>query len=636
MDPLWDRIQEIYYSALPMPSSVRGTFVAEACADDPFLMREVSTLLDADDSAGDFLATPIFETGLKIISSNSSNDLDSSAPEDLIGKTVEGRYLIEKKLGAGGMGSVYLARDLRLHHRRIVIKILSQASLKDPYVVKKFRQEVEALARIDHPGVVNVLGSSELADGKPYIAMQYVSGVTLRSEIPSEGMNLERAAAILKQVGAALNDVHEEGIFHRDLKPDNIMLQRLRDGTELVKIVDFGIAKVKDSLIAPSTVDQIAVGTVLYMSPEQLRGDKITATSDIYSIGIIAYEMVTGRRPFNPVSGAQLIEMHRIGVRAKPIDLRPDLSTQAQAVILRALSFERNDRYQNASEFGDSLARALTSDGGTATLKKPDERKHPQSESEPKDLGPVHATIEPEVEALLSRAISRSGANAGYFSWPPWLGSTKFMIVGGLIILVSLAALFGIYTYRHRNQTTSLEASPQRSFTYWLTVQKMRDGKRYQDPFQSSGQEIFENGYKFRMNVASPESGYLYIFNEGPPEGDGSVLTIIYPTRSKSGVLAANQPVQTNWNTFRGRSGTENMWIIWSTGPINQLESAKAEALEHSDGELTNANSISAVREFLAKYSATEPKTTKDGATQTTNVRGTGDVVVKLARLEHR
>src|SRR6185312_16275122 len=100
MDPLWDRIQEIYYSALPMPSSVRGTFVAEACADDPFL-REVSTLLDADDSAGDFLATPIFETGLKIISSNSSKDLDSSAPEDLIGKTVEGRYLIEKKLGAG-------------------------------------------------------------------------------------------------------------------------------------------------------------------------------------------------------------------------------------------------------------------------------------------------------------------------------------------------------------------------------------------------------------------------------------------------------------------------------------------------------------------------------------------------------
>lgn len=634
--PLWDRVQEIYYSALPIVQSERRTFVANACDFDQVLMREVTTLLDADDSSGDFLESPVFEIGLKIISSdrrNSKND-DIPALNDLIGVTVDGRYLLEKELGHGGMGAVYLARDLSLHRKPVVIKILSQKSLQDPYLAKKFRQEVEALARIDHPGVVSVLGAGELPDGKPYIGMQYVSGVTLRSQIPAEGMKLERAASILKQIGAALEDVHEKGIFHRDLKPENIMLQTLRDGTELVKLVDFGIAKVKDSVIAPSTVEDIAAGTLLYMSPEQLRGDKITATSDIYSMAIIAYELVTGRRPFNPTSSPKLLEMHRAGVRAKPMDLCSSLSTEAQAVILRSLSFEPNDRYQSASEFGDSLARTLN-EGDEANFRKPNSSE--LSQDEPRKIGDplgLKATIEPSLPP-----VSRSGASVDSVTHNHrrWLDSTWLRIVGGsLIVLLFLAALLGMYMFRGRNAASVVEPSSQRSFTYWLTVQKMRDGKRYQDPFQSSGQEIFENGYKFRLNVASPESGYLYIFNEGPPDSDGTVFTIIYPTRSKSGVLAANQPVQTNWNTFRGQAGTENMWIVWSVSPIGQLESAKAEALEDPNGALTDAKSISAVREFFAKHYGAEPKTTKDPTTQTTNVGGTGDVLIKLAKLEHR
>ena len=155
------------------------------------------------------------------------------------------------------------------------------------------------------------------------------------------GWTLERSALILRQIGAALYDVHKKGIFHRDLKPDNIMLQVLGNGTELVKIVDFGIAKVKDSVVAPSTVNNVSVGTLLYMSPEQLRGgQRITAASDIYSMAVIAYEMVTARRPFNPASGPQLLEMHCEGVRVRPVDLRTNLSLEAQAIILRALSFE--------------------------------------------------------------------------------------------------------------------------------------------------------------------------------------------------------------------------------------------------------------------------------------------------------
>src|SRR6185369_6818080 len=305
-----------------------------------------------------------------------SNGQSSSASESLDGTTIDGRYLVEKELGHGGMGKVYLARDATLHHRRVVIKVLLQASLEDPYVVKKFQQEVEALSRIDHPNIVSVLGAGKLPSREPYIVMQYVDGVTLRSQILPEGMDLERVALILKQLGAALDDVHEQGIFHRDLKPENILLQVFKGGNELVKVVDFGIAKVKDSVVAPSSVNNTPVGTVLYMSPEQLRGgERITAASDIYSMAIISYEMITGRRPFNPSSAPQLLEMHRDGVRVRPVDLRANLSTEAQAIILRGLSFERADRYQSASEFGDGLARALIPTNPINEQARPEKKK---------------------------------------------------------------------------------------------------------------------------------------------------------------------------------------------------------------------------------------------------------------------
>ncbi|MEN3326591.1 MAG: eukaryotic-like serine/threonine-protein kinase [Acidobacteriota bacterium] len=608
--PLWDRVQEIYHSTLPMAQSERSSFLASTCGHDPVLVREVSSLLDADDSSDGFLESPVFELGLRIIASNNSNGKkrDNGFQENLAGTTIDERYLVESELGHGGMGKVYLARDLSLHNRRVVIKVLLQASLQDAYVVRKFRQEVEALARIDHPGVVSVLGAGKLPDGKLYIAMQYVSGVTLRSEIPGEGMNLERAALILQQVGAALEDIHEKGIFHRDLKPENIMLQAFKRGTDIVKVVDFGIAKVKDSVIAPSTVNDVPVGTVLYMSPEQLRGgEKITSASDIYSLAVIAYEMVTGRRPFNPTSAPQLLEMHRAGVRIKPIDLRTNVSTEAQAIILHALSFEPAARYQNATEFGDSLARALINEGETAPQKSLDQPR--------KKLRPV-----PVSEDRRSLPLSTK-----------W----RTVVASSLVILVSLAVGWLIV----RNIQDPPLTPRQRVFTYWLTVQKMRDDKPYQDPFQASGQEIFETGYKFRLNVNSAEPGYLYLFNYGPPDTDGTSFTIIYPTPETNGGSAAlnpDQPVRTNSNTFKGQPGTENFWIVWSAAPVPELETAKAEAFTQPHGALTG-KTLLAVKEFLyLAGTQSKSRTTRDKNSTLSTVRGTGDVIAKLVELQHR
>ena len=561
--PNWDRIQEIYHSALEMPRSERSAFLATACDHDPVLMREANALLDADDSSSGFLESPVIKLG--------------STPDNLVGTTIGERYLVEKELGGGGMSQVYLGLDLRLKRQPVVIKILSQALVQDSYARQKFEQEVEALLRIDHPGVVRVLDTGELADGKPYIVMQYVDGESLRSQIPTEGIDLKRAASILKQIGAALEHVHEKDIFHRDLKPENIMVKR---GTDSAVLIDFGIAKVKDSVIAPSTVNGPSVGTRLYMSPEQLRGEEVTAASDTYSMGIIAYEMVAGRRPYYPTTASQLLEMQRAGVRVKPIHLRENLPTNAQAIVLRALSFEPATRYKSASEFGDKLARAL---------------------------------------------LDRKPAN---------VSRKRLPVIGGCLIILALLS-FGIYKYL--NGTT--EPGFQHSFTYWLTVQKMRNGTDYRDPFKSNGEETFENGDKFRLAVFSPDPGYLYVMNEGPPLPNDTSFTMIYPspaTNNGSASLGANQSVQSDWIIFRGPPGIENFWIVWSVSPVSQLESAKTDAFEHPSGGLSPENLV-AVKEFLRmKQSEVVVRVTRYRASQTAVVRGKGDMLITLAQFKHR
>src|SRR2546423_2986618 len=145
------------------------------------------------------------------------NETTLPQQSNLINQTLDGRYSIEKQIGQGGVGAVYLAQDRKLHDKPVVIKVLLEKSLQNSWVVQKFQQEKEALARVDHPGVVGVLDTGELPDGKPYLVMQFIDGVTLRSEIKSEGTHLDRAAAQIKQIARALSAAHDKGIFHRDL-----------------------------------------------------------------------------------------------------------------------------------------------------------------------------------------------------------------------------------------------------------------------------------------------------------------------------------------------------------------------------------------------------------------------------------
>lgn len=279
--------------------------------------------------------------------------------ETYLGKILKQRYEIERELGRGGIAVVYLARDLSLMSKPVVIKLLLEKSSQNQWLKQKFRQEVEALARVDHPSIVSVLDVGETEEGKTFYAMQFIEGVNLRTKMRSEGMDSKQVAHIMKQVSQGLAAVHEKGVFHRDLKPENIMLQNLSGGLEQIKIIDFGIARVENSQTPDSSSFNVVAGTTSYICPEQLMSKPYTATGDIFSAGVIAYEMLTGKLPFKPNSIFHLLYLQGEGVKVKPTKLRPELSSRVDDVILKALAFNPEHRYQNAMEFGEDLTDAL-------------------------------------------------------------------------------------------------------------------------------------------------------------------------------------------------------------------------------------------------------------------------------------
>lgn len=310
-----------------------------------------------------------------IIGGNETRRPESASPldaDELIGTTLDARYLIERKLGRGGFGAVYVALDTKVA-RKVVVKIMRLEEASNDWSRRRFKQEVEALSRLDHPGIVGLFDCGETAAGTPYIVMQYLDGSNLRSLLRPEGMSFVSVARIIRQIGDALTAAHDAGILHRDLKPENIMVKITND-EEHVKVIDFGVAKVKDSVAGVSTGQGVAIGTIAYMSPEQLSDQPLSPQSDIYALGVIAYELLTGKRPHNPDSPFNLANLQREGVPVKPIDLRPALPQAANNVVLQALSFDPADRYKKACEFGDVLAAALLNQDSRdeATLRKDD------------------------------------------------------------------------------------------------------------------------------------------------------------------------------------------------------------------------------------------------------------------------
>ena len=562
-------------------------------------------------------------------------------PSNLIGQILGERYLIERALGQGGVGAVYLARDQKLHSKPVVIKVLLEKSLQNAWVVQKFDQEKEALARVDHPGVVGILDTGELPDGKPYIVMQYIDGITLRSEIKPEGISFDRAAEFIRQIGRALTAAHDKGILHRDLKPENIMLQSYATGEEQVKIIDFGIAKLKDSVAGPSTITSATAGTVSYMAPEQLSGRPLSAATDIYAMGTIAFELLTGKKPFNPQTGFDLLEMQRAGVSIQPVELRPGLPERAQTILIKALSFDPAARYQAAREFGEALADALTSHGDSVEEVKSTHEVLPTEVSPQLQVGNVisQKTIAvsfPMAPASLQRVQEDSAQTRSR-------SKSRIVILLASIVLLLVGSVGVWYGLRKKGGmdspvVTAAVESPTRILNYSLTVQKMRDGRPYQDQFESSGQEIFENGWKFAVNLTSPESGYLYLLNEGPGTNGNTTFNMLFPNSSNDGAayLEANKDLKTAWMVFDEHQGTEKFWVVWAANPVSEMEAVRSFVTQEHKGTVVDPIRAQAIATFLnARYSSSKPEVEKDKGKKQTIVKAPSDVLVNVIELEH-
>ena len=351
----WQKIDRLLDQLLDCSPPQQAQLLAAACAGDPTLRQEVEALLAAQQKVSRFIETPPAALA----------DVFAPPPQTLspvpiahtltAGLLLKERYLIERELGRGGVGVVYLARDTQLHQRRVVVKVLlDEQAANKPWFQKKFEQEIEALARIDHHGIVSVLDAGATPAGKPFFVMQFVEGVVLRQLMNGTQLDLRRVLRIVRQIGQALTAAHDKGVVHRDLKPENIMVQTLGEEEEVVKLIDFGIASLTSTTEA---VEKTTVaGTLSYMAPEQFRGQPAPA-SDIWALGVIAYELLTGRLPFQAETMIQLYEMQQRGVQVPPRQVRPDLPVHAEAAILQALAYEPEARFARARDFGEELAR---------------------------------------------------------------------------------------------------------------------------------------------------------------------------------------------------------------------------------------------------------------------------------------
>src|SRR5262245_27564411 len=274
------------------------------------------------------------------------------AADPMIGKVVAGRYRLEARLGEGGMGIVYRARHV-LIDRVVALKLIRPDLRGETHLRAWMLREARAANRVDHAHIIDIHDIGETEEGELYLVMEYLVGIALSSELARGPMQLTRAVDILEQMCAALARAHDLGVVHRDLKSDNILLSTRGGRKDFVKILDFGLAHLAmDPRLAPKGA---VFGTPEYMSPEQARGEEAGPPSDLYALGVLFYEMLTGQLPFRSNDRDTLLEMQRSAPPPKPAAIKPDVLPQSEVIVLKLLEKERRKRYQDAHHLHEEL-----------------------------------------------------------------------------------------------------------------------------------------------------------------------------------------------------------------------------------------------------------------------------------------
>ncbi|MBL8215228.1 MAG: protein kinase [Bryobacterales bacterium] len=491
----WARVRMVLEQALDLPPNQRQAFVDKACDGNPALLREVNSLLAA--------------SGEPAILDQPANLATLPAGTTPGVPQVLGHYRMESRIGEGGMGTVYKAVDTRLQ-RVVALKVISRDTVRDTDR-KRFAREAKAASALNHPNVVIIYDFGS-AEGMDYIAMEYVEGRTLHHALQQEHRPLPELLEYARQAAGAIAKAHAAGIVHRDLKPGNIMVTR--EGQ--VKVLDFGLAKqtAPRESDAPITEALTGLGDVLgtpaYMSPEQAKGDTADARSDIFSFGVILYELVCGTRPFQARSASATLVQIAMEEPVPAAQRNPHAPAEVLALIERCLRKKPAERPQSMDEVVASLTRAL----------------------QPAPVAPNRRPV------LVGAAVSA---------------------------LLAVAAWLAIPTSQQPPEAPVV-------MQYAIEAQRMEQGQPAGEPYTASPHDVFEAGWKFRVTAHAPRGGYLYLINDGPDAGVNR-LWVLHPSKADLGKpLAVSQPARTGWFVFDRNPGKERLWVVWSASPLPELD----------------------------------------------------------------
>ena len=346
----WQQAKEIFKSALDLEPSERASFLSEVCSGDESMRREVESLLASLDQGESFLETPAFKI---------APDDDRNFPVELEAGRELGSYEILNRIGEGGMGEVYLGRDINLG-RYVALKVLPAGFTNDEERLRRFEQEARAASALNHPNILTI-HEIRKADSIHFIATEFIDGVTLREHMAKRALKPGEALDVAAQIASALVAAHTAGVVHRDIKPENVM--RRRDG--IIKVLDFGLAKLTTNLAgtveseAPTkelvkTNPGVVMGSVKYMSPEQARGNEVDARTDIWSLGVVLFEMLTGHVPFDGETSSHVI-VSILESEPPPLARYVKVPAELERIVGKALRKDREERYQTASDLALDL-----------------------------------------------------------------------------------------------------------------------------------------------------------------------------------------------------------------------------------------------------------------------------------------
>lgn len=564
------------------------------------------------------------------------------------GTILEGRYLIREKIGDGGYGAVYLAQDTRFSgNNYVAVKQLLPQHEKDN---SSFKREADLLYNLKHPNLPNVSNCFQ-ENGLNYIVMDYISGEDLAVSLrKSRRFTVAEIYKIADTVLDALEYLHSFTIFHRDIKPHNIKI----DSNGNIFLLDFGTAKGNfDEVTVVAQAGQSVTGFTPFYAPlEQiLRVDvnsyvllhslnprktedflkiKTDARSDVYSLGITLYQLLTHLPPERATAAirAYALWSGKPDVLQPIREINPEVSDGMEKLIWKSIAIEPENRFRSAREFRQVL-RDLQADYLTSY-------KHSKN-TIVVDF-PPHKINPPTIGFNNDDNLKEPSPNLEVTRAPSSVHKTKSKLplyIGALIFLIIVFGGIGYFVQ------SFISAPPKqtdmRNLSYSLLVQKMRDGKEYQQPFESSGQEIFESEYKFLMNMTPPENGFLYVLSEGLNDKNEKVFSIIFPTPKQNGGIAdvvARQPYQTSWNEFGGLPGTENFWIIWSKNKPETPEKVRENCFQNG-GVLSDKDLETKLRTYL-DGGKIQKTAIKDTDKKSSKIEFEGDSAVYLIQLEHR